>query len=189
VEGLLRGKKAWTQPCLGPCRNNCRHAMSHWVTHRRHMHRYPASSRPCAVCIVDPPQDIPSCILNPCSPFIPSELSDFIMSSTGQATSSDSSPSNIQLIIDALADYAKVTGIDLSKNPFAATIEQSSSPEAILQLLQGRENAFKEYRDGNRRLISCLSPAVNVLQAFSGILGEAVSLVSHSCHLVSFFLA
>jgi hypothetical protein len=47
------------------------------------------------------------------------------------------------LIIDALADYAKVTGIDLSKNPFAATIEQSSSPEAILQLLQGRESAFK----------------------------------------------
>ena len=104
------------------------------------------------------------------------------MSSTGQATSSTS---NIQLIIDALADYAKITGIDLSKNPFAAMLEQSNSPEAILQLLQGREKAFKEYRDGNRRLISCLSPAVKVLQAFSGILGEAVSLVSHTCHLVS----
>jgi hypothetical protein len=101
--------------------------------------------------------------------------------STGQASSSTS---NIQLIIDALADYVKVTGIDLSKNPFAATIEQSSSPEAILQLLQGRETAFKEYRDGNRRLISCLSPAVKVLQAFSGILGGAVNLVSHSCRLV-----
>ena len=107
------------------------------------------------------------------------------MSSTGQATPS---ASNIQLIIDALADYARVTGIDLSKNPFAATIEQSSSAEAILDLLQGRENAFKEYRDGNRRLMSCLSPAVKVLQAFSGILGEAASLVSHLCYLVSYFL-
>jgi fungal STAND N-terminal Goodbye domain len=105
------------------------------------------------------------------------------MSSTGQATSS---ASNIQLIIDALADYARVTGIDLSKNPFAATIEQSSSAEAILHLLQGREHAFKEYRDGNRRLIGCLSPAVKVLQAFSGILGEAASLVSHLCYLVSY---
>ena len=105
------------------------------------------------------------------------------MSSTGQTSSSTS---NIQLIIDAVADYAKVTGIDLSNNPFAVTIEQSSSPEDILQLLQGRETAFKEYRDGNRRLISCLSPAVNVLQAFSGILGEAVNLVSHSCLLVGF---
>ena len=81
--------------------------------------------------------------------------------------------------MDAVADYAKITGIDLSKNPFAAAaLEQSNSPEAILQLLEGREKAFKEYRDESRRLISCLSPAVKVLQAFSGILGEAVSLVS-----------
>jgi fungal STAND N-terminal Goodbye domain len=104
------------------------------------------------------------------------------MSSTGQATSS---ASNFQLIINALADYTKITGIDLSKNPIAATIEQSSSSEAILELLQAREKAFKEYRDGNRRLINCLTPAVNVLQAFSGILGGAVGLVSHTRHLMS----
>jgi fungal STAND N-terminal Goodbye domain len=101
------------------------------------------------------------------------------------STQPTSSTSNFQLIIDAMADYAKITGIDLSKNPFAALLEQSDSPEAILQLLQGREKAFKEYRDGNPKLITCLGPAVKVLQAFSGILGEAVSLVSHSFHLVS----
>ena len=81
------------------------------------------------------------------------------MSLTGQATSSSS---NVQLIIGALADYSKQTGIDLSNNPFATTLEQSNPPEAILQLLQQREKAFKEYRDGNRRLINCLSPAVKV---------------------------
>jgi fungal STAND N-terminal Goodbye domain len=97
------------------------------------------------------------------------------MSSTGGQTTSSTS---IQLIFDALVDYAKITGIDLSKNPFVAMLEQSNSPEAILELLQERQKAFKEYRDGNRRLITCLSPAINVLQAFSGILGEAVSLVS-----------
>jgi hypothetical protein len=106
------------------------------------------------------------------------------MSSAGQATSSTST---IQSIIDALADYTKVTGIDLSKNPFAAPIEHLTSPEAVLELLQERERAFKEYRDENRRLISCLRPAVNVIQAFSGILGEAVSLVSHTCHPCSSF--
>jgi fungal STAND N-terminal Goodbye domain len=106
------------------------------------------------------------------------------MSSTGQATSS---ASNIQLIIDALADYVKITGIDLSKDSFAATFEQSNSTDAILQQLHEREKAFKEYRDRNRSLISCLSPAVKVLQAFSGILGEAVSLVSYMRHLMSFF--
>src|SRR6266849_4100725 len=96
---------------------------------------------------------------------------------TGQATSSSS---NVQLIIRALADYSKETGIDLSNNPFATALEQSNSPEAILQLLQQREKAFKEYRDVNRKLTNCLSPAVKVLQAFSGILGEAVSLVSYT---------
>jgi len=84
-----------------------------------------------------------------------------------------------------LVDYAKTTGIDLSKNPFAAVIERANSPEAILELLQEREKAFKDYREGNRTLISCLSPVVNVIQAFSGILGETVSLVSDTCHLVT----
>jgi hypothetical protein len=101
------------------------------------------------------------------------------MSSTEQATSSTSSNSNIQLITNALADYTKITGVDLSKNPFAAAVEQLNSPEAILELLQEREKAFKEYRDNNRRLINCLTPAVKVIQAFSGILGEAITLVSH----------
>jgi hypothetical protein len=107
------------------------------------------------------------------------------MSSTLQATSSTSSTSNIQLITNALVDYEKITGIDLSNNPFASVIKQANSPEAILELLQEREKAFKDYREGNRRLISCLSPAVNVIQAFSGILGEAVSLVSDTRHLVT----
>ena len=74
-----------------------------------------------------------------------------------------------------------MTGIDLANNPFSEKIETSNSPEAILELLQERENAFKEYREGNRRLISCLSPGVKVLHAFSGIAAEAVSLVSVSC--------
>ena len=106
------------------------------------------------------------------------------MSSTAQEASSTS---NIQLIVVALADYAKITGIDLSTNPLATALEQSTSPEAILQLLQGRANAFKEFRDGNRALMSCLSPVVRVIQAFSGILGdsEADSLVSDTFHLTS----
>ncbi len=90
------------------------------------------------------------------------------MSSTGQPTSSTS---NLQIIIDvALADYTKITGTDLSKTPFAIAIEQSNSPEAILQLFQEREKAFNEYRDGNRRLIKCVSLAVKVIQPFSAII-------------------
>jgi hypothetical protein len=82
------------------------------------------------------------------------------------------------LIIDALADYATQTGINLSQNPFVEKLQESNTPDAILELLREREKSFKEYRDGNRRLINCLSPAVRVLHAFSCTLGEAVSLVS-----------
>ena len=58
------------------------------------------------------------------------------MSSACQATSSR----NLQLIVNELADCAKQTGIDLTKNTFAWKIELSNSPEAILKLLQ--EKAF-----------------------------------------------
>ena len=87
-----------------------------------------------------------------------------------------SSPSStIQSIIDAaLEDYTKLTGTDLSKTPFAIALEQSNSLEVVLQLLHDREKAFKEYRDDDRKLINCLSPAVKVVQAFSDIIGEAV---------------
>jgi hypothetical protein len=104
------------------------------------------------------------------------------MSSARRAISSSQ---NVELIINALADYAEKTGKDLSGNPFADKFQQSNSPEDILQLLEEREKAFKDYREGNRRLINCLKPTVKVLHAFSGILGEAASLVSQPCHLAS----
>jgi hypothetical protein len=87
-----------------------------------------------------------------------------------------------QLIIAALADYARVTGRDLSQNSFAATLELSNSPEAVLQLLQGREKAFEGCDDDNRRLITSLKPVVVIVHGFSGILCEAVSLVSVVYH-------
>jgi hypothetical protein len=102
------------------------------------------------------------------------------MSSTAQATSPIE---NVKLIINALADYAKETGVDLSKNPFAAKLEQLMSPEDILQSLEEREKEFKEYREGNRRLTNFLKPAVKVLHGFSGILSEAAGLVSPKWHL------
>jgi fungal STAND N-terminal Goodbye domain len=89
------------------------------------------------------------------------------------------------LIIDASADYTRLTGKDLSKDPFATLFKHSNSPEAILELLQRRNNAFEEYQDGNQRVINSLGPTVRVLQAFSRVLGEVVSLVSDTCHLVS----
>ena len=104
------------------------------------------------------------------------------MSSTEQATSS---PPNFQLIIDALVDYAKQTGIDLSKSPFAEKLELLNSPQAIVELLQEREESFKEYRGRNRRLINYIRPAVGVIHALSGTLGEVASLVGNTGYRVN----
>lgn len=85
----------------------------------------------------------------------------------------ESTLSNFQLIVnEAFANYTKQTGIDLSNSPFAEKLQVFSSPAAVLEHLREQENAFKEYRDGDRRLIACLSPAVPVLCAFAATLGE-----------------
>ena len=106
------------------------------------------------------------------------------MSSTEQATSS-----NYKLIIDALTSYAKLTGIDLPNSPSAERLSRSSSPRAILELLEEREKEFKEYRSRNQRLIGRIRPAVEILYAFSGTLGGVVDLVGkHPLWFQQFFI-
>lgn len=104
------------------------------------------------------------------------------MASTGQVTSSTS---NITLFTDALADYAKRTGIDLSTHPFVDKLEQLDSLEAIHKLLQERKEAFNKFRNRYQRLIKCITPCVEVLNTISNTLGEALSLpaVSYAFHL------
>ena len=88
-----------------------------------------------------------------------------------------SSPS-FRLIIDAFDDYAKQVGEDLTNNPLADALRACDSPNAVLDLLQEKAHAFKEYREGDHKLIGCLKPVVQVVQGFSGILGDAISFVS-----------
>jgi hypothetical protein len=45
------------------------------------------------------------------------------------------SQANFKLIIDALADYTNLTGINLSDNPFSEKLQASSTPSNILGLL------------------------------------------------------
>ena len=84
-----------------------------------------------------------------------------------------------QAILDkALADYCQQIGVDLDKHPFADELRGRGSPDEVLKLLESKANAFRVYRDGNRKLIDWLSPVVKVVHTLSGVLGEAVSLIS-----------
>jgi len=88
---------------------------------------------------------------------------------------------NFQSVFDlALSDYAKQTTIDIPTHPFAQSLQNSDSPERILDLFEDKAKQFQAYRDGNRKLINCLKPVVQVLHTVSGILGEASSMVRPS---------
>jgi hypothetical protein len=98
------------------------------------------------------------------------------MSST---TSTTTSLSNFRIVINAALDeYTKQTQIDLTQNSFTYKLQQTDSPDDVLELFRERAKEFKEYRDGNRKLINFLKPTVHVLHALSGTLGESITLVS-----------
>ena len=86
---------------------------------------------------------------------------------------------SFQVILDkALADYCEQIGVQLDKHPFTNELRGRDSPDNVLKLLEDKANAFKVYRDGNRKLIDWLSPVVQVVHALSGALGQAVSLMN-----------
>ena len=92
---------------------------------------------------------------------------------------------SIQPILDAaFAEYAKQIGIDPAKHPFTDQLQTCHSPDDVLKLLEVKANEFQDYRDGSRKLIDCLKPVVNVVYAFSDVLGEVVSLVSRKWFII-----
>ncbi len=78
----------------------------------------------------------------------------------------------------ALESYAKQTGIDLTNHPSADKLQDCHSPDDVLRILSERESAFQDYRDKYRNLIDHLRPVVQVVHAFSAVLGEAAGFVS-----------
>ena len=101
------------------------------------------------------------------------------LSSMSSTNFSSSSASRFQLILNsALQDYTKETGVDLTKYDFASQLERCRSPDEVLMLLRNKAREFKEYRDGNRKLINWITPVVQFIHVFAGFLGEATSIVS-----------
>ena len=81
----------------------------------------------------------------------------------------------------ALDDYREQIGVELDKHPFTNELQGCGSPDDILKLLEAKANAFKAYRDGNRKLINWLSPVVQVINTLSGVIGQAVSVSLVDC--------
>jgi hypothetical protein len=96
--------------------------------------------------------------------------------------------SNFNFIFDAaLANYREHTGVDLSRYPFAEKLQSCQSADAILELLQEKVKEFKDFRNGNHKLINCLRPVVQVLHTLSGVLNDVARLhLPTSDHFLTF---
>jgi hypothetical protein len=124
-----------------------------------------------------------------CTP-IGLRLSTKTMSTSQQASSTTP---NFQPILDqALKEYKRKTGKELTTHPLAEEIKGCSSPDAILAVLQGKANELNKSQSSDERLTKWLTPTVNVLNVLSATLGQGVGTVSpnilpyHGCPNVSF---
>jgi hypothetical protein len=95
--------------------------------------------------------------------------------------SSSSSSSNFQSIFNAsLQAYDNKTKNKLLDHPLAVQLQSCDSPNTVLTVLQDLVQQLDQRRTSDEILESWLNPTVNVLHAFSAVLGEGVGLVSLS---------
>jgi len=99
------------------------------------------------------------------------------MSTSNQAT--DLPTANFTAIFDAASnEYKKLTKQDLQTHPFAATFENTSSPDSVMNVFRKQAHTFDKFRKGDDKLMASLTPIVNIFFTFSGTLGEGGLVVS-----------
>ena len=77
----------------------------------------------------------------------------------------------------ALEEYERKTKKNIASHPLAAQLKSCNSPSAILAVLRAQVQESDKSQSADERLTKWLDPTVNVLCAFSAILGDAVGLV------------
>ena len=90
---------------------------------------------------------------------------------------STSSANFSTIIAAALEEYKRKTKKDITSHPLAAELNSCQSTDAILVILRAQVQTFDESQSADEKLTKWLDPTVNVLYAFSAILGDAVGLV------------
>ena len=97
--------------------------------------------------------------------------------STSPSTST--SQSNFVSIFNAALEfYKRKTKKDLASHPLLPTLQSCDSADAILTVLRDQIPAFSESQSGDDGLTKWVAPTVNVVYAFSAMLGQGVGLVN-----------
>ncbi len=77
-----------------------------------------------------------------------------------------------------MKEYEKKTKKDLLAHPLMTELQPCDTPADILNVLRGQVQQFEQSTSAVDKWVKWLNPAVNVLYAFSGVLGEGVGIVS-----------
>ena len=101
----------------------------------------------------------------------------------------DHSPSTRfrSLLMSALTQYEKKTGITLAEHPLAIQLQSCHSIESTTALLQGQAQAFNKLR-GRDRAIKSIKNTLSILTTLSdtATLGDSISLVRRNVLVVYF---
>jgi hypothetical protein len=90
------------------------------------------------------------------------------------------STSNFQAVFYAsLKAYEEKTKKDLLAHPLTTQLQTCNSPTDILAVLRNQVQQFEQSTRDDDKLTKWLNPTVNVLYAFSSVLGAGVGLVNH----------
>ena len=81
------------------------------------------------------------------------------------------------IIVAALEEYKRKTKKDIASHPLAAELKSCDSPSAILAILRAQAQTFDKSQSTDERLTKWLDPTVNVLYAFSAVVGDVAGLV------------
>ncbi len=88
-----------------------------------------------------------------------------------------SSPTFQSVFNAALDEYTRHTGNDLANHPLSEKLESCRSPGDVLGVLQEQAKVFREFREGNKKLMEVIEPTVNVLYSLSGVFSDNMGLV------------
>src|ERR1700733_4494531 len=89
-----------------------------------------------------------------------------------------SSSSNFRDVFCAsVKEYEKKTKKDLLTHPLMAQLQTCNSPTEILVVLRAQAQQFEQSASGDDKLTKWLNPTVNVLYAFSSVIGAGIGLV------------
>ncbi len=109
------------------------------------------------------------------------------MSSTSTVNATSSSVNFQSIFSAALKAYEKqtVTKRDLLAHPLASQLQTCDSTTSVLAVLHRQVEDLDQARKSDENLTKWLNPTVNVLLAFSAMLGEGVCMVSSRVILFS----